>query len=132
MLEEEKVVEAEVVAEEEPAQAQAAEPVADQEALKKNALMAFIFALVAMFLCESAILGIIFAAISLKKVKAAAGVTANPQRIFVKIAKPVAIVALVCSIVAIAIYAIVIPLTCGAALCAAAVEDAASTTLVLF
>ena len=72
----------------------------------------------------------VHAAIALKKLKLTGGLTAKPHAIFVKIAKPVAIVALILDIIFLAFWPILIGVTCGAAVCAAAGEAASS--LVLF
>ena len=85
----------------EEAQPAEAVPAQDSEELKKKSLMAFIFSIVAFCVCGSGILGIIFAAISMKFLKAAQGVTGKPHAIFNKVSKPLGIVALVFSILAI-------------------------------
>ena len=65
---------------------------------KKAALTAFILALVGMLFWGWPIVGIILCAIALKKTKAAAGIQVKPHKIFNAIAKPVAIVFLILSI----------------------------------
>ena len=94
----------------EEAQPAEAVPAQDNAELKKKSLMAFIFSIVAFCLCYTGIVGIIFAAISMKFLKAAQGVTEKPHAIFNKVSKPLGIVALVFSIlslVGIIIYGIV-------------------------
>lgn len=64
----------------------------------KPALMAFIFACIAAVLIWEPfvnIAGIVFAFIALKKAKAAFNTQTNPYKVFVRIAKPVAIVCII-------------------------------------
>ena len=61
-------------------------------------LTAFILALVGMLFWGWPIVGIILCGIALKKTKAAAGIQVKPHKIFNAIAKPVAIVFLILSI----------------------------------
>lgn len=142
MLEEEKVVEAEAVKEEEaPVEAVAvAEPIADAapaaEAAdtSKNALIAFILALVALCLGWepfASVVGIVLSAIALKQAKIGANTTKKPFNVFVKIAKPVAIVMLIASIIMTVVWAIYGIVLLAAAGCAAAMEAASSSDLVL-
>ena len=84
----------------EEAQPAEAVPVQDDAELKKKSLMAFIFSIVAFFLCETVIPGIVFAAISMKFLKAAKDVQGKPHTIFNKVSKPLGIVALIFSILA--------------------------------
>lgn len=65
---------------------------------KKSALVAFILALVGMVFHQWFVVGIVLCGISLKKAKAATGIQVKPHKIFRAIAKPVAIVFLVLSI----------------------------------
>ena len=112
MPEEKKVQEAEVAeVEEVKAEQQPAEQPQEGLALNdKNALIAFILAVVGAVVCSGwfigGVAGIVLAAISMKfNKKGQAG--KNPFIIFQKIAKPVAIVVLILSIVLIVVWAIV-------------------------
>ncbi len=67
----------------------------DDAALRKNSLMAFIFALVGLALCETVIGGIVFGALGLSFLKKANGIEKKPFSIFNKVTKPVAIVAII-------------------------------------
>ena len=120
-MEEEKVVVVEEPKEEKPA----------VQEDTKGALVAFILACVAFCVAWGWIVGgiaaIILAAIALKKLKGLGEITQNPHRVFVKIAKPVAIVGLIFGILSIITYTIVFLVTViGAAVAAAAAAEGAS------
>ena len=110
MLDEEKVVDAEVV-DAEPVKEEA--PVAtrptEDDAKAKNVLVAFILSLIGFGVAWEPVISIaaiILGAIALNKAKLGAGVTRNPHRVFVKIAKPVAIVDVIAGVVMTIVYII--------------------------
>ena len=112
MLDEEKVVDAEVVdAEPVKEEAPVATRPAEDDAKAKNALAAFIMSIIAFCLAwepVGSIAGIILGAIALNKSKAAAGVVRKPHAVFNKVAKPVAIVSLIAGIVMTIVWFIVL------------------------
>ena len=125
-MEEEKVV----VTEEKP------EPVAQENT--KGALVCFILAIVSIAVSWGWIIGgiagIICGAIALKKLKTLGEITTNPYRVFVKIAKPVAIVGLIFGILSIVTYTIVLVVAIAGAIAAAAAAaaEAGESAIALF
>lgn len=110
MLDEEKVVDAEVVETEPVNEAPVATPAAD-EPQAKAALAAFIMSIIGFcFAWEpvGSVVGIILGAIALGKTRAAAGVVRKPHAVFNKIAKPLAIVSLIAGIVMTIVWFIVL------------------------
>lgn len=114
MVEEEKVEVTAAPVVEEPVT-----PKQDPEEQKRAsaALAAFIMSLISLVVAAwipfVTIAGIVLAAIALKKCGTAKGVTTKPHSIFVKIAKPVAIVGLIASIImtiVYSIYVIIVPI----------------------
>ena len=125
MLEEEKVVEAEVVEEEAPVQE---EPKQEQqgglEPLSKNALMGFIFAVLAAGFCFGYIAGFvgsILGFVALAFNKKAAGVERKPFSAFYKVSKIVAPIAIVIGFV-MTVVAIIVLIVTGIAAAAAAAQ----------
>ena len=123
-MEEEKVVVVEEPKEEKPA----------VQENTKGALVAFILACVSVCVAAGwfigAIAAIVLAAISLKKLKGLGEITQNPYRVFVKIAKPVAIVGLIFGILSVigwTIWAIVLIVT----VIMTAIEAAADAAIVV-
>ena len=133
-LEAEKVEEAKEVApvEEAPVEER---PVYAEEDLKK-ALTAFILALVAFVLVETGLGGIICGAIALGMLKKISGdVQKKPHAVFMKIAKPVAIVSLILGIlvlVGLVIWGIVALIMFIVAAIAAAAESGMASIALLF
>ena len=119
MEEENKVVEAEPVAEEKPAE-QPAEQNQDQN---KYSLVTFILACVGVVVCWGWIIGgiagIVLGAMALKRVPNCKS-EQNPYRVFNKISKPVAIVDIIAGIVCTILYSIFFIIWIVAAIAAAA------------
>lgn len=131
MLEEEKIVEAEAV-EAKPVEETAAAPVGDQDAKAKNALTAFILAMIATVIAwipVASVAGIVISAIAIAKSGKAAGVTRYPHKVFAIVAKIVGIFMLVASIGMTIFYFIELVGLIIAAF--AAIAEAASTGIIL-
>ena len=109
MEEENKVVEAEPVAEEKPAEEPKQEPAQQGQDQNKYSLVTFILACVGVVVCwgwiVGGIAGIILGAMALKRLPNCKS-EQNPYRIFNKISKPVAIVDIVAGIICTIIYTI--------------------------
>lgn len=107
MVEEEKVEVTAAPVVEEPVT-----PKQDPEEQKRAsaALAAFIMSLISLVVAAwipfVSIAGIVLAAIALKKCGTAKGVTTKPHAVFVRVAKPVAIVGLIASIIMTIVYSI--------------------------
>ena len=109
MEEENKVVEAEPVAEEKPAEEPKQEPAQQGQDQNKYSLVTFILACVGVVVCwgwiVGGIAGIILGAMALKRLPNCKS-EQNPYRIFNKISKPVAIVDIIAGIICTIIYTI--------------------------
>ena len=123
MEEENKVVEAEPVAEEKPAEQPAQQPAQEGQNPEKFSLVTFILACVgftaAWMWIIGGIAGIILGVMALKRVPQCK-TEKNPYRIFNKISKPVAIVAIIAGAVMTVVYTIYLILAIVAGVAAAA------------
>ncbi|GEM_PF-4287658 len=93
----------------------------------KPALMAFIFAMIALCLCEYPVVGAIFGFIALSKLKKCGVITKNPYKVFMRIAKPAAIVAIVVSFIMVPLW-IVVGAIYGLGIIASIIGGAADAT----
>lgn|GEM_PF-3207403 len=123
MEEENKVVEAEPVAEEKPAEQPQQQPAQQGQDQNKYSLVTFILAVVGFVVCWGWIIGgiagIILGAMALKRVPNCKS-EQSPYRVFNKISKPVAIVDIIAGIVCTILYTIFFILWIVAAIAAAA------------
>lgn len=123
MEEENKVVEAEPVAEEKPAEQPQQQPAQQSQDDNKYSLITFILSMVGLLVCWGWIIGgiagIILGVMALKRVPNCKS-EQNPYRVFNKISKPVAIVDIVAGIVCTILYSIFFILWIVAAVAAAA------------